>query len=98
MKNSNQYEFSIASDNCLALTRSRSSEQIVALSTFSETKHDQFQSSASSHLPLPLQCESTEAGQNQGSLTSELYVDLAVNEFIPTKDLAKSSPLMHMVF
>lgn len=32
------------------------------------------------------------------SLTSELDVNLAIDEFIATKDLAKPSPLVHMVF
>ena len=93
MKNSNQYEFSIASDNCLALSASRSREQMVPLSTFSETKHD-------SQCTFPLQCWSTEAGHGtmHSSLTPELYVNLAVDEFIPTEDLTKPSPLVHMVF
>lgn len=32
------------------------------------------------------------------SLTPKLYVNLAIYEFIATKNLAKSSPLMHVIF
>lgn len=53
-------------------------------------------------LTFPFQCSELKQDEEQctrdGSLTSELYVNLAMDQFIPTEDLPKPSPFMHRVF
>ena len=84
MKNSNQQLFSIAPLNCLTLSSSSSSSQIIPLFTFSAKKQTYF------YMTSPRQI----VRRNMRLLTLVLYVYLAIDQFISTQHLTQTTPLV----
>lgn len=87
MKNSNQYDWAMASLNCLTFVASSSIVQIVVFSTFSAQGNGYIGVGSKQYL-------ANEWSMNGEVHTFELHIHLAINELISTENFTKATPLV----